>query len=262
MAARLSYIHHENCLKTLSRMPDDYVGLVITSPPYNMNLRISSQSDGSVRYHSRQIVKEISSKYLGEFSDDLPEADYFEQHSEILRELIRVSDLVFYNVQVVTGSKRSIFKMIGEFSEYLKDIIVWDKGHAQPSIHGQVLNRVSELLLVFEKDFPQSRQYRDRGFFEKGSLDDIWRIKRQSMKKQFEQISQSLGSQDTNISHGASFPEELVEKILINFSTEGDLIYDPFMGTGTTAVVAKRLGRRWLGSNTLNSRVNESGERQ
>ena len=68
------------------------------------------------------------------------------------------------------------------------------------------------------------------------------------MNKHLQEISLSLKDQSATISHGASFPEELVERILVNFSQEGDLIYDPFMGTGTTAVVAKRLGRKWLGS--------------
>ena len=52
-------------------------------------------------------------------------------------------------------------------------------------------------------------------------------------------------------SHGATFPELLVEKILTNFSREGDVVYDPFMGTGTTAVVCKRMGRRYIGSELL-----------
>ena len=44
------------------------------------------------------------------------------------------------------------------------------------------------------------------------------------------------------------FPEEIVGKIITNFSNEGDLIYDPFMGTGTTAVVSKKLKRNYVGS--------------
>ena len=95
-------------------MPDNYINLVVTSPPYNMNLRIRKGE-----YCSRQIVKEISTKYDG-FSDNLPIQEYFEFHSEVLRELLRVSNLVFYVVQVVTGSKRALFKLIGEFNENQK----------------------------------------------------------------------------------------------------------------------------------------------
>jgi len=225
---KLNTIYHEECLKTLKRMKDDSVDLVITSPPYNMNLRIRKGE-----YCSRQIVKEISTKYT-EFDDNLPIDEYNKLHTEVLKELLRVSELIFYNIQIVTGSKRSIFKMIGEFSEYLKDIIVWDKGNAQPSIQKQVLNRRTELILVFDKDYPISRQYRKRGKFDRGTIDDIWEIKRE----------RSMGGEN----HGAVFPKKLVAKIIENFSEEGDVIYDPFMGTGTTAVVATILNRKFIGS--------------
>ena len=97
-------VYNESCLDTLARIPDNYIDLVITSPPYNMNLRIRKGE-----YCSRQIVKEISTKYEG-FADNIPIDKYNEFHSNVLRELLRVSNLVFYVVQVVTGSKRSIFK--------------------------------------------------------------------------------------------------------------------------------------------------------
>lgn len=224
----LNKIYNEDCIETLKNMEDKSVDLVITSPPYNMNLRIRNG-----KYTSRQIVKELSTKYE-DFDDNLPIDVYYEMHSNILRELLRVSTLVFYNIAVVTGSKRSLFKMIGEFSENLKDIIIWDKGHGQPAMQKQVLNRRTELILVFDTDYPISRQFRKNGNFERGTLEDIWTIKPE--RKQFENY------------HGAVFPEELVSKIVENFSKEGDIIYDPFIGTGTTAVVAKKMNRNYIGS--------------
>jgi site-specific DNA-methyltransferase (adenine-specific) len=224
----LNTIYEESCLETLKRMRDNSVGVVITSPPYNMNLRINKG-----RYTSRQIVKEISTKY-SEFSDNIPIDEYNAFHTKVLKELIRVSDLVFYNIQIVTGSKRSVFKMIGEFSDFLKDIIIWDKGNGQPAMQKQVLNKRSELILVFEKDYPISRQFMKRGYFQRGTLDDLWEISRER--------------NTSNSEHGAVFPQELVKKILINFSVENDIVYDPFMGTGTTAVVASKLNRKFIGS--------------
>ena len=224
---KLNKIYNENCLTTLKNMKDNSIDLVVTSPPYNMNLRIRKGL-----YCSRQIVKEISTKYT-EFDDNLPIDEYNKVHTEVLKELLRVSDLIIYNIQIVTGSKRSIFKMIGEFANNLKDIIIWDKGYGQPALQNQVLNRRTELILVFEKDYPISRQFRKRGTFKRGTLDDIWEIKRERSKEK---------------GHGAVFPQELVAKILENFSKEGDVIYDPFMGTGTTALVARRLNRKFIGS--------------
>jgi site-specific DNA-methyltransferase (adenine-specific) len=222
-----NYIHNQDCLDTMKEMDDSSVDLVITSPPYNMNLRITNG-----RYHSRQVTKELSTKYSN-FSDNMPIEDFYNFHLKVLEELIRVSNIVFYNIQIVTGSKRAFFKIIGEMNEFLKDIIVWDKTHGQPAIGKQVLNRQSELLLIFEKDYPISRQFRKTGYFDRGTLTDMWSIPRAYQKSN---------------KNGAVFPEELVEKVLINFTKEGDLVYDPFFGTGTTGAVAKKMGRRYIGS--------------
>jgi site-specific DNA-methyltransferase (adenine-specific)/modification methylase len=219
-------IYNENCLKTLKRFEDNSIDIVITSPPYNMNLRIRNGS-----YCSRQIVKEFSTKYEG-FDDNLPIDEFYELHSNIIRELLRVSGIIFYNIQIVTGSKRAFFKIIGEFSEQLKDIVIWDKGVGQPAMSPGVLNRQSELILIFEKENAISRKF-SKFNFERGTLGDIWNISR---------------GKKVDKSHGAVFPEKLVSTILNNFSNEGDIVYDPFMGSGTTAVVSQKLNRKWLGS--------------
>ena len=235
----INKIFNESCLNTLARMSDDSVDLVITSPPYNMNLRIR---DG--KYCSRQITKEFSTKYDG-FSDNMPIAEYFDFHLRVIKELLRVAPIVFYNVQIVTGSKRAVFKLLGELNEYVKDIIVWDKDNAQPAMSEGVLNRQYELIIVFAKRDAISRKFNYCNF-ERGTLNDVWRIKR--------------GKKVTNL-HGATFPEELVEKILTNFSRERDVVYDPFMGTGTTAVVCKKMNRRFIGSEIITSYVEVAKER-
>lgn len=235
----INKIFNESCLNTLARMSDNSVDLVITSPPYNMNLRIRNG-----KYCSRQITKEFSTKYDG-FDDNLPIDEYFDFHLRVIKELLRVAPIVFYNVQIVTGSKRAVFKLLGEMNEYVKDIIVWDKDNAQPAMSEGVLNRQYELIIVFAKRDAISRKFNYCNF-ERGTLNDVWRIKR--------------NKKVTNL-HGATFPEELVEKILINFSRERDVVYDPFMGTGTTAVVCKNMNRRFIGSEIITSYVEVAKER-
>jgi site-specific DNA-methyltransferase (adenine-specific) len=222
----LNKVYNESCLDTLQRIPDDFIDLVVTSPPYNMNLRIRNG-----KYCSRQIVKEFSTKYSN-FDDNLPIEEYYSFHSKVISELLRTSKIVFYNIQIVTGSKRAIFKIIGEYSDYLKDIVIWDKGYAQPAMASNVLNRQSELILIFEKSNAISRQF-SKCNFKRGTLGDVWNISR---------------GKKIDKNHSAVFPEKLVETILTNFTDENDIIYDPFMGTGTTALVSKVLNRRWIGS--------------
>jgi len=223
---KLNYIYNECCLSTLKRIPSNSLTMTITSPPYNMNLRIRNG-----QYCSRQIKKELTTKYK-DFSDNLPINEYNSFHSKVLGELLRVSQLIFYNIQIVTGSKKSIFKMIGDYSDYLKEIIVWDKGKAEPSIAEGVINRRTELILIFDKDNSISRKF-NNAVFNKGTLEDLWLIP--SGKSQLKD-------------HKAIFPEKLVYKILANFTKEKDIIYDPFMGSGSTAVVCKKMNRFFIGS--------------
>ena len=78
-----------DCLQKLKGIPDNSVDVVLTSPPYNMNLRIRNG-----KYCSRQIVKEISTKYAN-FDDNLPMDDYFQFNKKVITECLRVSGVVF-----------------------------------------------------------------------------------------------------------------------------------------------------------------------
>jgi len=253
MTIKHNKIYNEDCLRTLKRMEDQSIDLVVTSPPYNMNWRIHNTNDeiDPGRYSSRQVTPEMSTKYVNErgevtFADNLPWEEYNRFHSKVLSELLRVSDLVFYNIQIVTGSKRSLFKMIGDFHTHLKDIIIWDKGFAEPARQVNVMNSRYEFILVFENDYPKSRMFRKRGQFQRGSLDDVWSIKRE---------------RSYDKANAAVFPQLLVAKILKNFSQTGDIVYDPFMGTGTAAVVARNMMRNFVGSEISKEYIELSNKR-
>jgi site-specific DNA-methyltransferase (adenine-specific)/modification methylase len=206
-----------DCMEYLKGVTDKYFDLTVTSPPYNMNLRVNAKSDG---YCSRQIVKELSSKYKS-FDDNLPMDDYFEFLKSVVGQLLRVSNLVFFNIQIITGNKPAVFRLLGEYHDKIKELIVWDKCKAQPAIGEGVLNSGYELIIVFSDEaITRSFKY---PIFERGRVDNIWRI-------------QAEQSSDKN--HGASFPRSLVGNILHNFSKPGQRIFDPFLGTGTTAIEA------------------------
>lgn len=218
-------IYNEDCLLTLSRLKDQSIDLVVTSPPYNMRTRVR---DG--KYTSRETVDHFSKKY-NHFGDDMPIDDFYRFHKAVLAELIRVSKVVCYNFQVVTGSKEAFFKIMGDFSGHIKDVIVWDKGNGQPAMHSKVMNSCHEFILVIEGDHKKGRAIQNAKFA-RGTMANIVRVGR----------GKALPD------HGAVFPEKLVAILVNAFSGEGDLLYDPFLGTGTTAVVAVKLNRRWFGS--------------
>lgn len=216
-----------DCMEYMKTLPDKAFDAIITSPPYNMNLRVNSKGDG---YSSRQIVKELSTKYQN-YSDNLPMDDYKKFLVEFLKEAIRVSDLVFLNIQQITGNKPAVAAVVGMFANALKETIIWDKVVAQPSIADGVLNSQFEFIYVFGGN-PIARQFKGAGFV-RGSESNIWRI-------------QPTERADKN--HGAGFPVALPEKIIRCFVSDGQRIYDPFLGTGTTAIAAHYCGLECVGT--------------
>ena len=214
-----------DCLEVLKTLPDNCIDLTVTSPPYNMRLRVRNG-----KYTQREKGESFSKKYQ-HFTDDLPIELFYETHKQILNELLRVSKIVFYNFQIVTGSKEAYFKIIGEFAPHIKDIIVWNKGEGQPAMHPNVLNASHEFILILEGDNKNGRAITN-SYFDRGTLSNLWNI-----------INKA---QDTD-SHNASFPVKLAAKIIHHFSKEGDLVLDPFMGTGTTAIAAIKEKRNWVG---------------
>lgn len=214
-----------NCLDYLPKLADKSIDLTLTSPPYNMNLRIRNG-----KYCSRQIVKELTTKYEN-FPDNLPMDEYFEFNKKVITELLRVSKLTFYNIQFLTGNKVALYQLLGHFSDKIKEFIIWDKGHAQPAIGTGVLNSQFEVLLVLEDSHPESRRF-EQAQFGRGTLSNLWKIKR--------------GKKIVK-SHGAVFPLELADTVIANFSKPNDIIFDPFMGTGTAGISAVKLGRQFFG---------------
>jgi site-specific DNA-methyltransferase (adenine-specific) len=215
-----------DCRDTVVSLPDKCVNLVATSPPYNMRTRIRNG-----KYTEREKSEHFSKKYT-EFHDAYPVEEYYRLHHLVLSELLRVSYTVAVNIQVVTGSKEAWFRLIGDFNTYLKDIAIWDKGFGQPAMHESVLNRGSELILLFESPAEAGRTF-NHSYFKRGEMSDIWRVGR--------------GGSGKVRGHSAVFSVGLVDCILNGWSRRDDIVIDPFMGSGTTLVACKQLGRKCIG---------------
>lgn len=222
----LNKIHNTDCLEFMKTLPDNCVNCVITSPPYNMRLRIRNGE-----YTQREFGAHFSKKY-SDFGDAIPMEDYYNFHKQSLKEMIRISPIVFWNIQIVTGSKEAVFKIIGDFAREITDIIIWDKGFGQPAINEKVLNSAYEMIVIFEGNRKNGRKF-NQAYFKRGTLQNIWRIGR--------------GGKGDIKTHTAVFPVKLVTEILQNFTKENDIVFDPFIGTGTTAIGCRQLKRNYVG---------------
>ena len=218
-------LHNIDCLKYLKTLEDNAFDACITSPPYNMRLRVR---DG--QYTQREKSEHFSKKYKF-FDDSMPINDFYKLHKEILYHLKRTCKIVIYNFGLVTGSKEAFFKIIGDFSPHIKDIIIWDKGHGEPAMGVKVLNSSYELILIIENDNKKGRKIQNANF-SRGELSNIIRV----------------GKNRNNIKeHKAGFPVKLTDILVNSFTKKGDKILDPFCGGGTTGVSAITYNRDFTG---------------
>ena len=220
----LNKIYCSDCLEKMKLLDDKSIDMILTSPPYNMRTRIRNG-----KYTTREKSEHFSKKYK-HFDDALPIDEFYSFHKDCIIQMLRISKIVIYNFQIVTGSKEAFFKIIGDFNKDIKDIIIWDKGFGQPAMHEKVLNSAYEILLILEDDKSAGRVIKN-STFKRGELQNILRIGR--------------GKKISKV-HSAVFPIELAESIIRNFSKEKDIVLDPFAGSGTTGVACKNLNRNFI----------------
>ena len=219
---KLGKLYHGDCLDIIPLIKTNSIHLTITSPPYNMRTRINNN-----KYSEREQKPHLSKKYE-HFHDAHSIEKYYDFHKQAIQQMLRISKTVFWNISIVTGSKEAVFKLIGNFSQNIKDIFIWDKGFGEPAIHEAVANRSYEFIIIFENN-GIGRQFSNSNF-KRGKMQDIWRLKK---TKRF------------NKKNRAGFPELLPKIIIENW--ESNVVMDPFLGLGTTAVVCEYLNRRWIG---------------
>ena len=219
-------IYNMDCLLGMTHIPDGSIDAIITSPPYNFNLRIHYGKYGGW-------CDKDPNKYGNMMNDRMPMEEYFQWQCECIEQMLRISKgLLFYNIQMITGNKVALCKILGKFANYVKDVIIWDKKTAEPAINEGVLNSQYEFIIVFDKATAIARQFPVFNA-ERGTVTNIWQI--------------GKNTEHNIINHSAMFPVDLPRKIIHLFTKEGDTVLDPFMGSGTTAVACIKEKRHFIG---------------
>lgn len=222
-------LYNCDCLEILQQMIEQNrkVDAIITSPPYNMNLRVHSGKYMS-RWGWKGNVGHFSHKYKN-YKDDLPMDKYFEFQDEFISKALQVTDLLFYNIQMITGNKVALFQLLGKYADKIKEVIIWNKCHGQPAMQTGVLNSQYEFIIVFQNSKPYNRSF-DYSGFARGTETNVWDIKR-----------------ERNKFIKAGFPRELIKRILNDFIPKGSTVLDPFMGSCTCGLVCQELGYDFIG---------------
>ena len=228
----INKIYNENCLDTMKRMPDDFVDIVVTSPPYNIG-KGRGNGDG----------KNMSYKT---YTDDLEIEEYFKQTKKWIDELLRVTKYhIFWNIGEYSGCKGIARFIMNEYKDNLKETFIWAKTNPNPVPRDVVCNSY-EYIFCISKDKPESKKFHYNNF------PDVM-IKNCIIKP--------VNSGKENGGHGYAFADWLPKYFIHNFSKEGDAVYDCFMGSGTTAKAAHLYKRNWIGSEISKEYVDIANKR-
>ncbi|MBI5754075.1 site-specific DNA-methyltransferase [Candidatus Peregrinibacteria bacterium] len=209
-----------DCFETMKKIPDGSVDLVVTSPPYNLkNSTGNGMKDGrGGKWANAALVNGYHN-----YDDCMPHDKYVKWQRACLEEMMRVINdhgAIFYNHKwrVQDGLLQDRQDIVSGFP--VRQIIIWRRKGGINFNAGYFLPTYEVIYLITKKNFKLAPKANAYG--------DIWEF-----------------TQEMNNPHPAAFPVDLIERIIS--STNADVILDPFMGSGTTAVVAKKLGRKYIG---------------
>jgi site-specific DNA-methyltransferase (adenine-specific) len=206
----------------MTRLPSESVGLIVTSPPYNLrNSTGNGMKDGrGGKWANAALLK----GYAGaEYSDNLPHKDYVDWQRNCLTEMMRLlkpNGAIFYNHKwrVQAGLLQDRSDIVDGFP--VRQIIIWRRKGGINFNKGYFLPTYEVIYLIAKQDFVLAKGANSHG--------DIWEF-----------------SQEQNNEHPAPFPIDLIERIIS--STDAEVVLDPFMGSGTTAIAARNLKRKFVG---------------
>lgn len=220
MSRWVNKVHKGDCLTILPKMPAECVGQIVTSPPYNIK-----NSTGNGLKNGRG-GKWPNAKLQGgyeDYEDAMPHDEYVAWQRACLSAMMRVlrkDGAIFYNHKwrVQNGLLQDRQDIVQGFP--VRQIIIWKRAGGINFNPGYFLPNYEVIYLIAKPDFRLCPKANAAGA--------VWEI-----------------PQETNNPHPAPFPVELAQRCIQ--STYADIVLDPFMGSGTTAIAAEACKRQWIG---------------
>ena len=233
MTKIINKIENGDSIEILKRIPDKSFNLVFADPPYNMQI-------------GEKLTRPDDSKVDG-VNDKWDQFSSFEHYDKFSKSWLKECKRTLKDngSMWVIGTYHNIFRLgyhIQNLNYWILNDVIWRKNNPMPNFKGTRFTNAHETLIW------ASKNKKSRYTFNYQSLkclnDDLqmrsdWILPICSGKERLKKDGKKI--------HSTQKPEALLHRIILATTNKGDSIFDPFLGTGTTAVVAKKLGRKYFG---------------
>ncbi len=229
----LNQILQGNCIDLLATLPDKSVDLIFADPPYNLQLQ--------------QELYRPNMTLVDAVDDEWDRFSSFEAYDEFSRQWLSACRRVLKDTGTiwVIGSYHNIFRIgviMQDLGFWFLNDIVWVKTNPMPNFRGVRFTNAHETLIWACKQ--KGARYTFNHYAMKNANDGLqmrsdWTLPICSGKERVRQNGKKA--------HPTQKPEALLYRVILASSSPGDVVLDPFFGTGTSGAVAKKLHRRWIG---------------
>jgi modification methylase len=223
-----------DCIAEMARLPDKSVDMIFADPPYNLQLggdlfrpegsRVDAVDDDWDKFDSLAAYDDFTREWLAE-----------------ARRILKDNGTIW-----VIGSYHNIFRvgtLLQDAEFWILNDVIWRKANPMPNFRGTRFTNAHETLIWCAKDEKARYTFNYRAM--KALNDDLQM--RSDWVLPICSGQERAKDEDGVKAHPTQKPEALLYRILLACTKPGDVVLDPFFGTGTTGAVARRLGRRWIG---------------
>ncbi len=244
----LNRIIKGDSIEVLKKLPDNSVDLIFADPPYNLQLQ------GELWRPNQTKVDAVNNEW-DKFTSFQVYDKFCEEWLKECRRVLKKDGTIW-----VIGSYHNIFrigKIMQDIGFWVLNDILWIKTNPMPNFKGTRFNNAHETLIWASKD--KDSRYTFHYKTMKAFNDDLqlrsdWYIPICNDKKR-------IKDKQGNKVHPTQKPEALLYRIIISTSNPGDIVLDPFMGSGTTGAIAKKLGRKFIGIEKEDDYIKVANER-
>lgn len=231
----LNTIIKGDCVAALEALPDHSVDAIFADPPYNLQL------GGTLHRPDQSLVDAVDDEW-----DQFASFDVYDAFTRAwllaCRRVLKPNGTIW-----VIGSYHNIFRVgaiMQDLNFWLLNDIVWRKTNPMPNFRGRRFQNAHETMIWASRD-AKSKGYTFNYDALKASNDDVQM--RSDWLFPICSGGERLKGDDGKKVHPTQKPEALLARVIMSCTKPGDVILDPFFGTGTTGAVAKRLGRNFVG---------------